>query len=77
MTLVKKIRKSGNSGAVTIDKTLMDLMHLKFGDQVTITFQNGRIIIAPANVGFSENELDAAAETMFRRYRKTFKKLAE
>jgi len=75
--MVKTISKIGNSAGITLDKALLELLHVKVGDQVTVTVRNGSVIITPANVGFSDEEVDKAADVVFKRYEKAFKKLAE
>lgn len=75
--MVKTISKIGNSAGITLDKALLELLHVKVGDQVTVTVRNGSVIITPANVGFSDEDIDKAAGEVFNRYDKAFKKLAE
>jgi antitoxin component of MazEF toxin-antitoxin module len=75
--MVKKIIKSGNSGAITLDRALLELIHAKIGDEVSVHVRNGSLIITPMNVGFTDDEIDEAAGEVFSRYSKTFKKLAE
>lgn len=75
--MVKTINRVGNSAGITLDKALLDLVHLKLGDKVLITVRDGSIVITPENVGFTEAELDSAAGKVFRKHAKTFKKLAE
>ena len=75
--MIKKITKSGNSAAVTLDQTLLELIHAKIGDRVDVSVRNGGIFLLPVNVGIEREELDAAAASVFKRNAKTFKKLAE
>ncbi|MCC6465291.1 MAG: hypothetical protein IT463_08135 [Planctomycetes bacterium] len=75
--MVKTIRKVGNSGGVTLDRALLDLAHLKLGDKVVVSVRDGSIVLTPANVGFGDEELDETAARLFKKYRKTFRKLAE
>lgn len=62
---MKTISKIGNSAGITLDKMLLELLHVKVGDQVTFTVRNGSLIITPANVGFSNEEVDKAAAMVF------------
>lgn len=75
--MVKTLSKIGNSAGITLDKAVLELAHLKLGDKVTVTVRNGSIVLTPANVGFSDDEIDGAADAIFKRYDKAFKKLAE
>jgi putative addiction module antidote len=75
--MIKTITKSGNSASITIDKAILELLNLKIGDKVVLTASNGMLKISPANVGVPDDELETAAREVFKRYDKTFKKLAE
>jgi putative addiction module antidote len=75
--MVKTLSKIGNSAGITLDKAVLELAHLKLGDKVAVTVRNGSIVLTPANVGFSDEEIDKAADEIFKRYDKAFKKLAE
>ena len=75
--MIKKITKSGNSAAITIDAALLEMIHAKIGDQVDVSVRNGGLFVLPVNVGFEKEELEAAAKEVFKRNAKTFKKLAE
>ena len=75
--MVKKITKSGNSAAITLDAALLEMIHAKIGDQVHISVRNGGLFVLPVNVGFERGELEAAAKEVFKRNARTFKKLAE
>lgn len=75
--MIKKITKSGNSAAITLDLALLEMIHAKIGDQVDISVRNGGLFVLPVNVGINREQLDAAAGKVFKRNAKTFKKLAE
>jgi putative addiction module antidote len=75
--MIKTIKKSGNSASITLDKAILELLNLKIGDQVVLTVSEGVLKISPANVGVPKPELEDAAKEIFKRYGKTFKKLAE
>lgn len=75
--MVKTLSKIGNSTGITLDKAVLELAHLKLGDRVIVSVRNGSIVLTPANVGFSDAEVDKAADEIFSRFDKAFKKLAE
>ncbi|MBZ0137906.1 MAG: hypothetical protein K8I27_16240 [Planctomycetes bacterium] len=75
--MIKKLTKSGNSGALIFDKTMMELLHINIGDGLNITFHNGSMIVTAVNAGFAEEEVESVGNEIASRFKKTFKKLAE
>jgi antitoxin component of MazEF toxin-antitoxin module len=75
--MVKVITKVGNGAAIRLDKAILELLHLRIGDEVVVTVRDGQLVVTSANVGFDDQTLDRAADEMFTRYKKTFRKLAE
>lgn len=49
-----KIRKIGNSLGVTIPKQLIDELHLKTGDKLTIKKKGSNLELKPIDPGFEE-----------------------
>lgn len=45
--MIKKITKIGNSQGIIFAQTLMDLAHLKVGDEVNITLHDGGLPVLP------------------------------
>ncbi len=45
MHMIKTITKIGNSHGIIFDAALLDLAHLKSGDEVNVTVHNGGAII--------------------------------
>ncbi|MDZ7771727.1 MAG: AbrB/MazE/SpoVT family DNA-binding domain-containing protein [Balneolaceae bacterium] len=49
-----KIRKIGNSLGVTLPKQLIDELHLKEGDTLTIETQDGNVKLTPMDPEFEQ-----------------------
>ena len=74
--MVKTITKIGNSHGVIFDATLMDLAHLKMGDQVNVEVHAGGTItltpmqpttIAPERAAETAKRLISKNAELFRR----------
>ena len=76
--MTKTISKVGNSQGIIFDAALMDLAHVKVGDQldVTIVPESGAIVLMPIRKGPTRNEVSATIKKTMKDYRKTLKKLA-
>ncbi|MCZ7604788.1 MAG: hypothetical protein M5U25_01690 [Planctomycetota bacterium] len=75
--MIKKITKSGNSAAITLDLALLEMIHAKIGDQVNVTVHNGSLVISPVNVGLTEKQRTDAVARFRKRYSSVLKRLAE
>jgi antitoxin component of MazEF toxin-antitoxin module len=76
--MTKTISKVGNSQGIIFDAALMDLAHVKVGDQldVTIVPESGAIVLMPIRKGPTRNEVSATIKKTMKDYRKTLRKLA-
>jgi antitoxin component of MazEF toxin-antitoxin module len=45
--MVKLLRKIGNSTGIIIDKTLLDLLGLRAGGRVDVSYDGGKLIVKP------------------------------
>lgn len=77
MTLVKTVRKSGNSHMIPLDRALMDVLGLKEGDEVVMSVRDGTLMITPANIGLSPAEREEAARRFRVKYDSVLKRLAK
>jgi antitoxin component of MazEF toxin-antitoxin module len=60
--MIKAITKIGNSQGIILDAALMDMAHLKVGDEVNISIhQGGSIVITPIHPHITPT---AAAESV-------------
>jgi antitoxin component of MazEF toxin-antitoxin module len=73
--VTKTITKIGNSQGLMFDAALMDLAHIKVGDQVNITIHEGgaivltplRPVITPEAAGSAAKQLIGKNSELFRR----------
>jgi antitoxin component of MazEF toxin-antitoxin module len=76
--MTKTITKVGNSQGIIFDTALMDLAHVKVGDQVNVTVvpHTGAIVLMPLRAGPSAEEIRFVIKKTAKDYRKTLRKLA-
>lgn len=75
--MVKTISKVGNSHGIVFDAALMDLAHLKAGDQVNVeVHEGGTITLTPLRPRPSSAEISKVIKSTLKDYARTMKKLA-
>ncbi len=75
--MIKTITKVGNSQGIMLDATLMELSHLRVGDQVNIeVHEGGTITITPLRPQPSREEISTVIKKTMKDYARTLKKLA-
>ena len=75
--MIKAITRIGNSQGIIFDATLMDLAHLKVGDEVNITVhEGGSIVITPTRQKKTPEEFSALVRETAKNYGKTLKRLS-
>jgi len=47
--MLSKVQKWGNSQGIRIPKNILENSHIKIGEEVEITIQDGKIIVEPTN----------------------------
>ena len=75
--MVKTISKVGNSHGIVFDAALMDLAHLKAGDEVNVeVHEGGTITLTPLRPRPSRAEVSKVIKSAMKDYSRTMKKLA-
>ena len=75
--MVKTITKVGNSHGVIFDAALMDLAHLKMGDQVNVeVHKGGTITMTPLRPVPLSEEVTLVVREVMKDYGRTMKRLA-
>jgi antitoxin component of MazEF toxin-antitoxin module len=75
--MVKTISKVGNSHGIVFDAALMDLAHLKAGDEVNVeVHEGGTITLTPLRPRPSRAEVAKVIKSTMKDYSRTMKKLA-
>ena len=75
--MVKTISKVGNSQGIIFDSALMELAHLKAGDEVNVEVHaGGTITLTPLRQRPSDAEVSKVIKSTMKDYARTMKKLA-
>ena len=75
--MVKTITKIGNSQGLMFDAALMDMAHLRVGDQVNVeVHEGGTITLTPLDPKPSGAEVSRVIQATMKDYARTMKKLA-
>jgi antitoxin component of MazEF toxin-antitoxin module len=75
--MTKTISKVGNSQGIIFDAALMDLAHVKLGDQLNVTVhKGGSIILTPVRPSIDPKNAAVAAKRLIRKNSALFKRLS-
>lgn len=75
--MIKTISKIGNSQGILFDAALLELAHLKRGDEVNLeVHEGGTITLTPIRPRPSKAEISRVIKATMKDYSKTMKKLA-
>lgn len=75
--MVKTITKIGNSQGLVFDATLMDMMHLKVGDEVNVEVDSGRTLtVTPVRSEISVEEAASTAKRLIGKNSELFRRLS-
>ena len=75
--MVKTISKVGNSQGIMFDAALMELAHLKVGDEVNVEVHaGGTITLTPLRPRPSREEVSKVIKSTMKDYSRTMKRLA-
>jgi len=75
--MIKRISKVGNSNGIIFDATVMDLAHLKPGDQVNLEIhEGGTITLTPIHPQPSREKVTKTITSTVKNYARTLKRLA-
>jgi antitoxin component of MazEF toxin-antitoxin module len=75
--MIKTISKIGNSQGLIFDSALLELAHLKAGDQVNVeVHEGGTITLTPLRPKPSPEEVSRIIQKTMKDYATTMKKLA-
>ena len=75
--MMKKIAKVGNSNGIIFDAALMNLAHLKRGDEMNVEVQEGGVItLTPLRRSIEPKKAAATAARLIRKNSELFRRLA-
>ena len=75
--MTKTITKIGNSQGLMFDSALMDLAHLKVGDEVSVTVhEGGAIVLTPLRPVITPEKAAATAKRLIKKNAELFRRLS-
>jgi antitoxin component of MazEF toxin-antitoxin module len=75
--MVKTITKVGNSQGLIFDATLLEMAHLRVGDEVNVeVHEGGTMTVTPIRMRPATDELSRVVKKTMKDYARTMKKLA-
>ena len=75
--MIKTITKVGNSQGIIFDAALLELAHLKSGDEVNVeVHEGGTITLTPPRPRPSPDQVSKVIKSTMKDYARTMKKLA-
>jgi antitoxin component of MazEF toxin-antitoxin module len=75
--MIKTISKIGNSQGILFDAALLELVHLKRGDEVNVELhEGGTITLTPIRPKPSRAKISRLIKTTMKDYSRTMKRLA-
>jgi antitoxin component of MazEF toxin-antitoxin module len=75
--MTKTITKIGNSQGILFDAAIMEMAHLKVGDQVNVELhEGGTITITPLRPGIEPEKAANVARRLIRKNSELFKRLS-
>ena len=75
--MTKTLQKYGNSGALIIDKALMETMGIDLDTPLTVTVQGNTLSIRPANVGIGADRVNESLAKLRPQYDEMLRNLAK
>jgi antitoxin component of MazEF toxin-antitoxin module len=76
-TMVKKLSKHGNSLALVIDRSILDLLKIDEDTSLEVTTDGESLIVAPVRGKKRQKKFEHALASSNERYGKALKRLAE
>ena len=75
--MIKTVTKIGNSQGIIFDATVMDMAHLKIGDQLNLEIHEGRTLtMTPLRTEPDAKEVSRVIKSTMKDYQRTMRRLA-
>jgi antitoxin component of MazEF toxin-antitoxin module len=75
--VIKTITKIGNSQGLMFDSALMELVHIKVGDQVAVSVhEGGSIVLTPVRPAIKPEKAAVTARRLIKKNAELFRRLA-
>ena len=75
--MIKKLCKHGNSLALVIDRSILDLLKIDENTPLEVSTDGQALIVAPVRDEAHRERFEGAMASINKRYAKTFKRLSE
>lgn len=75
--MTKTLQRHGNSMALLVDKTTMDLLGISADTPLQITVRSGSLIVTPVHVGMPREEVEVTLARLRPRYKRMLENLAK
>lgn len=75
--MIKNLVKHGNSTALILDRSILELVKIDPADPVEISTDGKRLIISPLSEADRKKHFRAALDYVNKKHARTFKRLAE
>lgn len=75
--MVRTITRHGNGSALPLDRTTLDQLGVRVGDQVQVTISSGSLVVTPVHGVIPEEQFVKSQKKAIERYRKALEHLAE
>ena len=75
--MVKKLTRSGNSSALILDRTLMDLLEIEPDSEVKVTVEGRKLVIEPLTDEERATRFEKIVQKTGKRNAELFRRLAK
>lgn len=75
--MVRTIRKVGNDYMIPLEKSLMEQLGLREGDDVVLSVREGVLIVTAASTGLTDEEREDMVDRFYVRYDGVIKDLSQ
>jgi antitoxin component of MazEF toxin-antitoxin module len=75
--MIKKLIQHGNSTALVIDKSIMEMLHITHETSFELTTDGKNIILSPKNIVTQELDILESLKNINKKYENVLKRLGE
>ena len=75
--MIKKLTRQGNSSALIIDRTMMDLMGIDQDTDLKLTLEGRKLLVEPVTVKDRDAKFQAAVKRTFEKNAELYRRLAQ
>ncbi len=75
--MIKTLQKHGDSQALVLDKTIMEMLNIDADTPLQVSVSNGSLIVTPVNREIAPEEVTASLNRLRPRYKQMLENLAK